>query len=150
MSVTPTQLLTFLLPTFLFVMPMSGQDSADRTHQTVRLPASLDRVLRDYERAWRAGDEVELASLFTQDGFVLSPGRAPVRGRGLIEERYANSGGPLVLRALAYSVADSVGYIIGAYAATADGPDVGKFVLALRANEDGRWLIAADMDNGNS
>jgi hypothetical protein len=30
-----------------------------------------------------------------------------------------------------------------------DGEDSGKFVLALRGGEDGRWLIAADMDNSN-
>lgn len=150
MRTITTQLITFLLPTLLVVAPVLGQDTTDQAHATIPLPAELDRVLRDYERAWRAGDEAELASLFADDGFVLSPGRPPVRGRGAIEQRYANSSGPLVLRALAYSVADSVGYIIGAYARTEDGPDVGKFVLALRATEEGHWLIAADMDNGNS
>lgn len=30
-----------------------------------------------------------------------------------------------------------------------DGEDSGKFVLALRGGGDGRWLIAADMDNSN-
>jgi hypothetical protein len=29
------------------------------------------------------------------------------------------------------------------------GPDVGKFVLVLRKAADGRWLIAADIDNLN-
>ena len=33
---------------------------------------------------------------------------------------------------------------------TDGAPDVGKFVLTLRRAASGRWLIAADMDNGNS
>jgi hypothetical protein len=79
------------------------------------LPADLDRVLRDYERAWRSGDASNVAALFSIDGFVLQNGRAPVRGRVAIAKAYAGqAGGELRLRALAYAVADTVGYIIGA------------------------------------
>src|SRR4030088_310466 len=35
----------------------------------------LDRVLRDYEQAWRALDPAALAMLFAEDGFVLANGR---------------------------------------------------------------------------
>ena len=113
------------------------------------LPDALTRVLRDYEAAWRAKDPVALAALFTDDAFVLQNGRPPVRGRDAIREAYANSGGPLYLRALAYSADGVTGYIIGAYAARENGPDDGKFILALRQRPDGRWMIAADMDNSN-
>src|SRR5688500_1476418 len=54
----------------------------------VTLPPSLDRVLRDYERGWRARDAAALAALFTDDGFVLSGGRPPARGRDAIRARY--------------------------------------------------------------
>jgi ketosteroid isomerase-like protein len=111
------------------------------------LPPALERVLRDYERAWAAGDAAGLADLFTEDGFVLSNGAEPIRGREVIRGQYANAGGPLRLRALGYATADTVGYIVGAYRygdATVDG---GKFVLALRREPGGRWLIAADIDN---
>ena len=48
---------------------------------------------------------------------------------------------------LAYAVSDTVGYIIGGFRyPTTTGPG-GKFLLALRKGADGRWLIAADMDN---
>ena len=117
---------------------------------SVTLPPALERVLRDYERAWQQRDAVALAALFTSDGFVLSPGRAPVRGRVAIEERYRESGGALALRALAFATADSVGYIIGAFAGQEGAVDIGKFVLTLRTDRTGRWLIAADMDSGNS
>lgn len=116
---------------------------------SVELPAEVARVLRDYEKGWTAHDAELLAGLFTEDGFVLSNGRPPVRGRAAIREAYAKSGGPLFLRALAYSIDGNTGYIIGGFRAKESEPDMGKFVLALRRVE-GRWLIAADMDNMNS
>src|SRR6187549_1082791 len=72
------------------------------TQPSTALPADLNRVLRDYERAWRAKDPAALAALFTEDGFVLASGRPAVRGRAAIREAYANAGGPLFLRAFAY------------------------------------------------
>jgi hypothetical protein len=81
---------------------------------------------------------------------VLSDGRPPVRGRRQIQERYANSGGPLALRALAYATEGSVGYIIGGFARVRGEPDIGKFTLTLTKDAGGRWLIMSDMDNGNA
>src|SRR5712692_196215 len=69
---------------------------------SVTLPPELDRVLRDYERAWQAHDPAALAELFDEDGFVLASTRPPVRGRAAIREAYAKAGGPLALRALAF------------------------------------------------
>jgi ketosteroid isomerase-like protein len=116
---------------------------------SVELPPALDRVLRDYERAWQARDAASLAALFAEDGFVLANGRPPVRGRAAIREAYTGAGGPLALRALAYAIEGPVGYIIGAFGPAVGKDDTGKFVLALRRGGDGRWLIAADMDNSS-
>jgi ketosteroid isomerase-like protein len=117
---------------------------------SVQLPPALDRVLRDYERAWQARDAAALAALFAEDGYVLQRGRPPARGRAAVRAAYEGSGGPLSLRALSYAVGgDSVGYIIGGYSGRPGEPDIGKFVLALRMGADGRWLIAADIDNSN-
>jgi ketosteroid isomerase-like protein len=117
---------------------------------SVSLPADLDRVLRDYERAWRSGDASKVAALFSADGFVLQNGRAPVRGRAAIGRAYAGqAGGALRLRALAYAVADTVGYIIGAYGYGDTTGDMGKFTLTLRRPRNGAWEIFSDMDNGN-
>lgn len=120
------------------------------TLPTVTLPSTLDRVLRDYERAWRASDVDALVRLFTEDGFVLQPGRPPQRGHASLRATYTGQGGgPLNLRALAYAESDSVAYIIGAYG-YGDAPgDMGKFTLTLRRAPGGAWLIASDMDNGN-
>ena len=118
---------------------------------SVALPADLDRVLRDYERAWLAEDAKGLAALFIPDGMALPNGRPPARGAAEIAEAYASSAGsPLALRALAYSVSGDLAYIVGGFAPAAGEPDFGKFVLVLRRAANGRWLIAADIDNANA
>ncbi len=127
-----------------------AQDVAPSRLPVVTLPAPLDRVLRDYEAAWGARDAKRLASLFTEDGFVLSGGKPPVRGRVAIEKHYAGAGGPLTLAALAHATSDSLGYIIGTYGGSNPATHGGKFVLTLRRAADGRWLIFSDMDNTNS
>lgn len=129
--------------------PPAAQGAAAAPLPSVTLPPELDRVLRDYERAWTARDADALAALFAEDGFVLANRAAPRRGRAAIAEGYrASSGGPLALRALSYATADTVGWIIGAFGRAPGEPDGGKFVLALRRSAVGQpWRIAADIDN---
>ncbi|MEO8200575.1 MAG: nuclear transport factor 2 family protein [Gemmatimonadota bacterium] len=136
----------FWLTAFL-VTPVSGQDSAFTPLPSIILPPELDRVLRDYERAWRAGDEAALAALFTTDGVVPSP-QGWVRGVTDIEKAYREGAGPLSLRAVAYGVEGATGYIVGTFGYDADPATTqrGKFILALRRAPDGRWLIVADLD----
>jgi reactive intermediate/imine deaminase len=133
----------------LLALCLAASSAGAQQLPSFELPDALTRVLRDYEQAWRAKDPAALAALFTEDGFVLANGKPPVRGREAIREAYKDSGGPLFLRALAYSADGVTGYIIGAYSGQQDGPDEGKFILALRQRPDGRWMIAADMDNSN-
>jgi ketosteroid isomerase-like protein len=127
-----------------------AQTPASPQLSSVQLPAPLARVLTDYETAWRAKDAAALAALFSEDGFVLSNGVPPVRGRTEIERHYAGQGGPLALRALAFATSGSVGYIIGGFARRQGAADIGKFTLTLRKDRNGSWLIVSDMDNGNS
>ena len=105
-------ILVFVASAFLVGYATVG--AADRpVHPAITLPQELARVLTDYEDAWQARDEKALAALFAEDGFVLSCGMPPVRGRSQIEQRYKDSGGPLALRALAYATEGTVGYILG-------------------------------------
>jgi len=132
-------------------LPVAGEYCAPAARQAgSELPPALARVLTDYESAWRAKDAAALAALFAEDGFVLSSGKPPVRGRPAILEHYKGSGGPLALRALDYATEGSTGYIIGAFARQAGEPDIGKFTLTLRKGAGEHWLIVSDMDNGNS
>jgi ketosteroid isomerase-like protein len=129
----------------LLAAPAVGADETP----SVRLPAPLARVLTDYEAAWQKKDPAALAALFTDDGFVLSNGVPAVRGRAAIEKHYTGQGGPLSLRAFAFAT-EGAGYIIGGFTRHKGDPDIGKFTLTLRKEQDGRWHIVSDMDNGNS
>ena len=115
---------------------------------SVALPPDLDRVIRDYERAWRAGDAAALASLFAEDGFVLQSNRPPIRGRAAIQAAYdGQGGGSLRLRVFAFAFADTIAYIIGGYGYGNKPGDTGKFTLTLRRAAGEPWLIYSDMDN---
>ncbi len=131
----------------LLAGPAAAQQPATQLPDDA-LPPALDRVLRDYEQAWRSGDAKALAALFTEDGFVLQSQHAPVRGRAAIEAAYAGQGSsPLRLRALAHATEGSTGYIIGAYTYGSNVGDTGKFTLTLQRVGDGPWMIFSDMDN---
>ena len=119
------------------------------TQPGVTLPPDLARVLSDYETAWRAKDSTALSQLFTENGFVMPDSAPMARGRAAIEAYYRGQGGPLFLRAAAFTTVGGSGYIIGAYRNQSAGPDAGKFVLTLEKSESGKWLIVSDMDNGN-
>ncbi len=142
----PTLIATSFL-TFL-AFSATAQQGAGPLSPSVELPAELARVLTDYESAYRAGG-AELAALFAEDGFVLSGGRPPIRGRAAIADYFGGGRGPLALRAIAYEISRSVAYIIGGYAEKHGDPDAGKFTLTLQKGPGGRWFIFSDMDNSN-
>ena len=133
---------------FCFVAVGTSQDAPAHL-PSIELPPALNRVLTDYEDAWQKRDASALSNLFAEDGFVLPNGAPPVRGRANIQEAYKNAGGPLALRALAFSIEGLTGYIIGAFSRKKGEPDVGKFTLTLKKDPSGKWLIMSDMDNGN-
>jgi ketosteroid isomerase-like protein len=132
--------------------PANGQDRPDSIGVTplpsVGLPPDLERVLRDYEQHWNAGNTAALVDLFTDDGFVKRRG-GWISGHAALREALAGTSGALRLRAVSYAADERVGYIVGAYGYGNEQsvPDRGLFVLALRRGDDGRWLIAADLDS---
>ncbi len=117
------------------------------TPPPVSLPPALDRVLRDYEAAWRDGDGARLAALFTEDGFAVQSGSPIRRGRAAIAAGITKPGGALQLTAYAYSTSGNLAHIIGGYRYPQTTGEGGRFVLALQSGPDGRWLIAADLAN---
>lgn len=138
-----------ILP-LLLAAPLAAQQATNATDSpSITLPPELDRVLRDYEKGWSAKDPQALSRLFAEDGFALMSGTNGARGRPAIATIYASASGDLKLRAIAWSASGDTGYIIGAYRYGTATADVGKFVLALHKGGDGKWLIAADIDNGN-
>ena len=113
---------------------------------SVELPDELDRVLRDYEAHWGAGEADALAELFVEEGLIVRGGW--IRGRDAIRRAYQTASGPLRLRAIEFAADGSVGYIVGAYGYGDEQPveDRGLFVLTLQRGASGRWLIVSDMD----
>lgn len=121
-----------------------------QTIKEIELPSELKKVLTNYEKHWENNDAKALASLFTEDGFILRPGYDLVKGRENIQTSYENAGGgDLVLRAYDYSVQGNIAYIIGGYTYGSRVKDMGKYTLTLK-KVDGTWLIHSDMDNGNN
>jgi ketosteroid isomerase-like protein len=113
----------------------------------VTLPPELDRVLRDYERAWKDGDGAALSALFLEDGFAVQSGSPLARGRDAIAKNVDGPGGALQLTAYAFAISESTGYIVGGFRYPETIGPGGRFVLALHKRQDGFWLIAADLDN---
>ncbi|MFE3970533.1 YybH family protein [Stenotrophomonas sp. YIM B13575] len=145
-----SRLAVIVLSGLLIAGPVIAKESAARVAD-VTLPDALDRVLRDYEQAWRTGDAKALAGLFSEDGFILQSNQPPVRGRAAIEAAYASQGSsPLRLRALAYAAEETTGYVIGAYTYGNNVGDTGKFTLTLKRVAGGPWMIFSDMDNTNA
>lgn len=118
-----------------------------QTPAAISLPPPFDRVLRDYEAAWRDGDGKRLAALFTDDGFAAQNGSPLRRGHAAIAGGLTKPGGTLQLTAYAYASSGNVGHIVGGYRYPTTVGAGGRFVLALQSGPDGRWLIAADLDN---
>jgi ketosteroid isomerase-like protein len=126
--------------------PEQAKAASDRT-QAITLPPAFDRVLRDYEAAWRDGDGARLASLFVEDGFAVQSGAPIRRGRAAIAAGITKPGGTLQLSAYAFSSSGDTGFIVGGYRYPTTVGAGGRFVLALKSGPDGRWMIAADLDN---
>ncbi len=131
----------------LLIAGVVGGLSAQEAPPAVSLPPAFDRVLRDYEAAWRDGDGARLAALFTEDGFAIQSGAPIRRGRDAIARGIKGPGGALQLTAFSYASSGDVAYIVGGYRYPNTAGPGGRFVLALRADPDGRGLIAADLDN---
>jgi ketosteroid isomerase-like protein len=129
----------------------TSASSAPTEEPSITLAPELDRVLRDFERAWQANDSEALAALFAEDGFVLQSNRLPARGRPAIQATYkGQGGGELRLRAIASAAGDTAGFIIGGYRYGNATRDMGKFTLTLRRSRGRPWQIFSDMDNLNA
>lgn len=135
--------------TLFSLVTVSAAWAQASTPASITLPPDVERVLRDYEKAWAANDLAGLAKLFTSDGMALPSGQMPAQGDDSIRKAYAKgAGSPLSLRAFGYGTSGDLAYVLGGFSGAADKPEFGKYVLVLRRVE-GRWLIVADMDNSN-
>lgn len=113
---------------------------------------------RDFATALNAKDAKRAASYYTEDAVLYPPGEAPVRGREAIEAYWRaaiESGG---VRDASVETIDArssgdLGYEIGSFTLTANGPDGkpitdrGRYVELLRREADGSWYSTMGMWN---
>ena len=107
------------------------------------LPAEIDQVIRQWERATKAADRASLTSLFTSDG-LLGQANGWARGTAAIRGAAAHfSPEDVRVRAHAFSVVDTVAMVTGSLADQASNPvrDVANVAFTLRRGGSG-WLIA--------
>lgn len=116
-------------------------------HRALRCPVSSFESSRGYSLCCRRSPEPRRRRRRRRSPRLLCPASWIASSA----TTYRTAGGTLRLRALAYAVQDSLGYIIGAYGYGRDstGLDTGKFILTLRRGSGGHWLIAGDIDNTN-
>lgn len=147
---TPVRISAVIAACVVFTLPLPAQEPPEGSSveplPSIVLPAELDRVLRDYERYWRSGNAEGLVSLFTPDGMIRR--RGWIQGQAALRAGLQGSEGDLRLRAVGFAVDETVAYILGAYGygAGPQPPDRGVFILTLRREGDGPWLITADLD----
>ena len=113
--------------------------------------AELGQMNRDFAAALNAKDAKAAAALYTEDAVLVPPGEPLVRGRAAIEEYWRGAieaGGVRDVSAETIDALSSgaLGYELGSFAFTVNGPDGaplterGRYVELLRREPDGRWL----------
>ena len=109
----------------------------------VAMPSDVERLLREYEAAWRTGDAHALANLFTEDGYVLPPNGPQVEGRVSIEAHFQDVEGVITLEPDRVAIDDEVGSVGGRVRSGANSVETFSFVL--RRDAEGRWRIVSHL-----
>lgn len=118
----------------------------------------LGQMNRDFVLALNAKDAKKAASYYAEDAVLYPPGEAPVIGRKAIEAYWKGAietGGvrDATVETIDAKSSGDLGYEIGAFTLTANGPDGkpvtdrGRFVELLRRGSDGRWYSTMGMWN---
>jgi ketosteroid isomerase-like protein len=120
----------------------------------------LGQMNRDFAAAINAKDGALAASYYSEDAVVIPPGEAEVRGRAAIEAYWKGtiaSGGlrDASVETIEAQSSGSLGYEIGRYTLTANGPDGapvqerGRYLELLKRGPDGKWYSIAGIWNAS-
>ena len=126
--------------------------------RTVDADREARRVVAEIVDADNRGDLETVMSLYADDAVLLPPGEPPVRGRGVIRQRYeaifSSSTLALVGTVESLRVAGDLAVVRGATSGTVTSKTGGgelkvddKYVMVLERSDAGRWLIAELMWN---
>ncbi len=120
--------------------------------------SDLGRMNRDFAAALNAKDAARAASLYAEDAWIIPPGEAIVKGRAAIEAYWKGAIESAGVRDVSVETLDArssgdLGFEIGSYRLTADGPDgapvkdTGRYIELLRRGADGTWISTAGIWN---
>jgi uncharacterized protein (TIGR02246 family) len=122
--------------------------------------AAIQQVSREFSARYERGDAAGMAALYTDDGVILPPGRAAIRGREAIAAYWRLGPGERVTAHRVTSdsvvVRGDVAYDYGVYVVSGEqegkawGPSHGKYVITWREVGPGTWRMHLDIWNGSS
>src|SRR5439155_8345568 len=123
-----------------------GKLTADEPIPAVEVPGELARLLGEYQRTSKVGDDSAFAALFTEDALYPAGRSGWVRGRRAIRDNCC-PGGDAQLRPQAFAMEDSTAYIVGTVTNAQEGsPEIARFILTFRRAKGQPWLISARLD----
>jgi uncharacterized protein (TIGR02246 family) len=148
---------TFLIMTAL-VLASCSRSTDSKSAQPSASKEELGQMNRDFAAALNAKDAKMAASLYTEDAVLIPPGEALVRGRANIEAYWKaaiEDGGvrDVSVETIEAQSSGALGYEIGTYALTANGPngeavkDKGRYIELLKRAPDGKWYSTAGIWN---
>lgn len=121
--------------------------------------AAIAKVRDGYAAAFKAGDAVRIAALFTADGQSMEHGQPTASGAAAIESSLTGlfgmvTPGDIDITAGKTVVVGDVAYESGTYKNTVTPKDggmavteEGRYLVVLRRQADGSWKLAANMGN---
>ena len=118
----------------------------------------LGQMNRDFAAALNAKDAALAASYYTEAAVVIPPGEAMVQGRAAIEAYWKaaiEQGGvrDASVQTIKAESSGDVGYEIGTFTLTVNGPDGtpvqehGRYIELLKRGADGKWYSTAGIWN---
>jgi len=141
---------SFLLPVALLAATACARPTAIRPTEISASAAELGQMNRDFAAALNAKDARTAAALYTEDGMLIPPDEAIVRGRAAIEAYWQGAIDDGGIRDVSVETIDakssgSLGYETGRFTLTVNGPDgepvveKGRYIELLRREADGTW-----------
>lgn len=118
----------------------------------------LGQMNRDFVAALNAKDAAAAAACYAENAVLVPPGEPLVRGRSDIEAYWkgfleASGARDVAVETIDAKSSGDLGWEIGSFSMTADGPDGapvthrGRFIELLERGPDGRWVSTAGIWN---
>lgn len=136
--------------TFVFAC---GMAQAHGSYETPgKTTPAVEQTLKQFERAWNAGNTTQLAMLYAQDAILLPPHMGPLRGRDAIRgyiQDAINAGIHIDTETIGLERHENFAFVVSRHTAYSAGGQVlgrGKSLVILKRTSDG-WRLYRDMMN---